>query len=403
MTFPFEALSGASRQTGLVIGTLIGFAFGYTLERAGFGRAPKLAAQFYGTDLTVLKVMFGAIVTALLGMVVLSGIGLVDFKAVADQAASATFLWPMIAGGFALGVGFIVSGYCPGTSFVAAASGKLDGLAVVIGVIAGQVLYAEMEWRPFLSRFHNSGSLGNLYLWELVKLPASSGPAVLAIAVTVIAIAAFVGAEKLEKLFGAKVDSAAGAMGAGRHGRAVFAGFAAAALAGVAALALPVRSDARTRDAIPIPALALAHRVLEEPWTVRVIDLRPREQCAARRIPGSECVPAEKLADLRLAWSSTARDVVFVGAAESGALPAAAAAFPGRLYSLEGGFRSWEEFALAAPRPPAADASPAERDLYRLRAGIHSAVTGMKAAPPPPVPTGAGPGPRKAGGGGCGG
>ena len=34
----------------------------FLLERAGFGRADKLAAQFYLRDLTVFKVMFSAIV-----------------------------------------------------------------------------------------------------------------------------------------------------------------------------------------------------------------------------------------------------------------------------------------------------------------------------------------------------
>ena len=43
----------------------IGAAFGWTLERAGLGNARKLAGQFYGTDFTVVKVMFSAIVTAM--------------------------------------------------------------------------------------------------------------------------------------------------------------------------------------------------------------------------------------------------------------------------------------------------------------------------------------------------
>ena len=54
--------------TGLLIGTLIGFAFGFVLERAGFGNAKNLAAQFYLTDTRVLKVMFSAIATASAGM-----------------------------------------------------------------------------------------------------------------------------------------------------------------------------------------------------------------------------------------------------------------------------------------------------------------------------------------------
>ena len=401
--FPFDSLSAGYREIGLVVGTLIGFGFGFTLERAGFGRAQKLAAQFYGTDLTVIKVMFGAIVTAMLGMVVLSGTGLVDFKAVADQATSATFLWPMIVGGLALGVGFIVSGYCPGTSFVAAASGKLDGLAVVGGVIAGQLIYAELEWRPWLAHFHNSSNLGNLYLWELLHLPARTGPAIVALGVVAMAVTAFLFSDWIEKRFIARATALAQPEAAGRKGRAVFVGFATAGAIGIAALAIPTSSHAGTREALPIAQLDLARLVLDEPWKVRVIDVRPMEQCAKRRIPGAECVPAGKLAALQLADAPAARDIVLVSAQDLVALPASAAGFPGRLHALAGGFAGWEQFALTAPAPLAPDATPADRNLYRLRAGINSAMTGMKTAPPPPASTSTSAGAPKKGGGGCGG
>ena len=42
----------------LLAAPAIGFAFGWFLERGGLGHAPKLAGQFYLTDLTVFKVMF---------------------------------------------------------------------------------------------------------------------------------------------------------------------------------------------------------------------------------------------------------------------------------------------------------------------------------------------------------
>ena len=45
-----------------------GFGFGFVLERSGFGRASVLAAQFYFTDMRVLKVMFSSIVTALVAI-----------------------------------------------------------------------------------------------------------------------------------------------------------------------------------------------------------------------------------------------------------------------------------------------------------------------------------------------
>ncbi len=59
----------------LLAAPAIGFAFGWFLERGGLGSAPKLAGQFYLTDLTVFKVMFSALVTAMLGRVLARSAG----------------------------------------------------------------------------------------------------------------------------------------------------------------------------------------------------------------------------------------------------------------------------------------------------------------------------------------
>ncbi|HET9594683.1 MAG TPA: hypothetical protein VFP65_03830, partial [Anaeromyxobacteraceae bacterium] len=102
---------------------------------------------------------------------------------------------------------------------------------------------------------------------------------------------------------------------------------------------------------------------------------------------------------LGLADASPARDLVLVAEGSLAATPPAATAFPGRVLALSGGWKAWEEYALAPPPPPAADADPAARDEFRLRAGLQSALTGMKAAPPPPAPSAAPAGPRRSGGG----
>jgi hypothetical protein len=230
MMFPFESLSDERRALGLAVAVVIGIAFGFVLERSGFGRAQKLVGQFYGTDMTVLKVMFTGIVTAMLGAVVLSGLGLLDLKAVSFSYP--TFLWPMIVGGLVLGAGFITSGYCPGTSLVATASGKLDGLATVGGVIAGGLLYAELQ--PHLRGFNDSGRKGPFFLYDLLHLR----PGLVAALVTLLAIGAFVGAERIERL----VNGSAPAPTAAR--RWVFAGLVAVAVVAVATIALPGATSA---------------------------------------------------------------------------------------------------------------------------------------------------------------
>ncbi len=57
----------------------IGFCFGFILESSGFGDSRRLAAQFYFSDLRVLKVMFTAIVVAMLLVFWATALGLLDY------------------------------------------------------------------------------------------------------------------------------------------------------------------------------------------------------------------------------------------------------------------------------------------------------------------------------------
>jgi uncharacterized membrane protein YedE/YeeE len=168
----------------------IGVAFGFTLERAGLGNAKKLTGQFFLTDLTVFKVMFSAIVTAMLGLFWCSRLGWVDLNAL---ALPETYLRPQLAGGLIFGAGFALAGLCPGTSCVAAASGRGDGLAVIGGLFAG-VLGAGLSFPLFLD-FYDSDARGAWTLPSLLHL--SYGTVVLLI--SIVAILGFIGAEAIER------------------------------------------------------------------------------------------------------------------------------------------------------------------------------------------------------------
>jgi len=351
--FPFDSLVTGAREVGLIGAVVIGFAFGFVLERAGFGRASKLTAQFYLTDMTVLKVMFGAIVTAMTGLVLASGLGLVDLQSVSEGIASPTFVWPMLVGGLLLGVGFIVSGYCPGTSAVSTASGNLDGLLTFAGVIIGSVLYGEVQ--PLLHGFHVSGDLGPLFLYQVLGVPAP----VLALGVALMAMGAFLGAERLERVFSAKrAGLPAPAVGPTPARRIAFATFSGVAALGLVTLAFPGRpsaGEAATR-ALPITASELAQRVIEAPWKVRVIDVRDEAACLAARVPGSACVPLAKLGEAGLEAATDGRALVLVADGDLAEVPAAARAYRGDVMALAGGYAAWKR---EAPTTPAAAAAPA--------------------------------------------
>lgn len=104
--FPIEAVYG--KVGYYLVGLLIGFAFGYVLEMGGFGNSTKLAAQFYLTDMTVFKVMFTAIVVAMVLVFGATGLGLLDYS---RAYVNPTYLWPGIVGGIIMGVGFVIGGF----------------------------------------------------------------------------------------------------------------------------------------------------------------------------------------------------------------------------------------------------------------------------------------------------
>ena len=115
----------------------VGIAFGVILERAGLGDPRVIAGQLLGRDFTVVRVMFGAIITAMLGVVWASSMGWIDPSTIAMPP---TDLPAQALGAVIFGGGFALAALCPGTACVAAASGRRDGLAAVGGLFAGTAL-----------------------------------------------------------------------------------------------------------------------------------------------------------------------------------------------------------------------------------------------------------------------
>jgi rhodanese-related sulfurtransferase len=198
MNFPlpeFIAVSAANPWTYLLFG-VIGFAFGFTLEMSGFGDSRKLAAQFYFTELTVLKVMFTAIVTAMVLLFGAVSLGILNFSQV---WVNPTYLWSGILGGLIMGVGFIIGGFCPTTSLASASTGKIDGMLFMLGGFVGAFLFGETE-PLFTHWYNNAGYYGRVTLDQVFNLPVG----VVVLLVVLMALFMFWGAEQLERIVGKK-------------------------------------------------------------------------------------------------------------------------------------------------------------------------------------------------------
>lgn len=335
---------GVFGSTGSVVaGVLIGVAFGWFLERGGLGDARKLSGQFYLTDLTVFKVLFTALVTAMLGVFWLARVGILEPRLL---DAPPTFLVPALVGGAVFGVGFLLGGLCPGTSCVSASSGRIDGMLVVVGMFVGVLAF--MELHPFLEAFHNSTERGVFTLPALLGL----GPGLVVAGVTVAALLSFAVSDRID-----------GGPRAGRARRPLAVG---ALLLGLGA-AVPLGTEAGwTGDAAPARARmtseALAHTLRDGEVDLRVLDVRSAGAFRDFHLPLAQSAPLETLGRMQL--DPEERTVVYGFGSADGERARVLLTRLGarRVQVLEGGALDWLRTVML-PRLPV-DATPEERRRF---------------------------------------
>jgi uncharacterized protein len=190
MSGPFFIHGFFGNGMSLLIALIIGIFFGFFLERGGLGNATKLVGQFYFYDMTVFKLMFTSIITAMLGLFWLSYFGFLDLSLVYIVP---TYILPQIVGGLLFGIGFVMGGLCPGTSCVALTTGRIDGFILILGMILGIFVFGEAF--PLIRDFYYSTPAGNVTFPQILNISYGT----LVFVTVIIAIAGFVAAENIEK------------------------------------------------------------------------------------------------------------------------------------------------------------------------------------------------------------
>lgn len=379
-------LAFQNAEVQLLTAIVLGFLFGFSLERGGFGNARKLAGQFYLHDMTVFKVMFTAILVAMVGLYTLVGLGWVDM---ARMWVNPTFMWAQVVGGFVLGMGFIMSGLCPGTSVVSAASGRWDGLVTLAGIFVGTGIFAlAVDWFPGLEALYHSGDMGVSILPQLFGLPTL--PFVFVI--VLVAGTAFIGAEAVEQTFKARyseVELTPRSVPFAKFGLAATLSLVLVVGLGLRPGPSPEAPATRAITGEPIAALTLAERLIAEDPDLLVVDLR---QDAEDGIPGAYPVGLDSTALPVLAGADEATDVVILDA--DGTLDRIPAGWPDRATYriLRGGWAAWDVEVLTAATPE--NTTDDALAWVRYQNGISAFFSGTTAAPvvapPPAIPTGAG-------------
>jgi uncharacterized membrane protein YedE/YeeE len=137
----------------LLIGFAIGCAFGAILYLGGASSYRRILGTLLLKDMAIIKLMMTAIGVGTLGVYLL------DMGGLANMSIKPAYVWGVIVGGVIFGIGWAVSGYCPGTCVVGASEGKKDAIFTVLGAFTGAFLF----------------SLAYPYLENLLIKPANYG------------------------------------------------------------------------------------------------------------------------------------------------------------------------------------------------------------------------------------
>ena len=168
-------LDNLASQKAFLVSLLIGLLFGIALERAGFGSSRRLAGIFYFRDMAVLKVMFTAVVVAMLGLLYLTKLGWLDAEQLYYMP---TVYGAAVIGGLIFGSGMVLARGCSGRLLVLAATGNLRAVisGLVFAVVAQMSLHGWLSpLRDWLAGLWVTPNGANVQILDSLGLPSWFG------------------------------------------------------------------------------------------------------------------------------------------------------------------------------------------------------------------------------------
>jgi len=119
----------------LILGLATGILFGFLLQRGGLIRFEKQVGMLLLKDFTVLKFMMTAISVGMVGIIILSHFGVLNL------AHRPMNIGALVIGSSLFGIGWALTGLCPGTSMGALGEGRLHAVFAIAGMLVGAMLF----------------------------------------------------------------------------------------------------------------------------------------------------------------------------------------------------------------------------------------------------------------------
>ncbi|MFW5856322.1 MAG: DUF6691 family protein [Planctomycetota bacterium] len=146
-------------MTAVCLGLLSGLVFGYIITRVGATNPDRMARAHLMEDPDIPQFMLTA--------VLVSAVGLTGLVAV-DRADLSVLPTSLLATGLAavlFGIGWGLTGYCPGTAWAAAGEGRMDALFALAGGLAGTAAFAHLHG-AILPVLYGPTNVGKLTLMD---------------------------------------------------------------------------------------------------------------------------------------------------------------------------------------------------------------------------------------------
>ncbi|MFA6598535.1 MAG: YeeE/YedE thiosulfate transporter family protein [Ignavibacteriaceae bacterium] len=354
-------------ELNFVVAIFVGIAFGFILEQAGFSTSKKLVGLFYGYDFTVLRVFFTAGLVAMIGVIAFDHWGLLDISLV---YINPTFLWSAIVGGLIMGLGFVIGGFCPGTSVCAAAIGKIDAMIFVGGSFLGVLIFG--EGYPLFENLYKAAPWGNVRIFETLGMSQS----LFAFLLTIVAVGAFWATTLIENKINGKPNPEF-------NSKPLYYGLTGLALIlALSAFALPERrqsllaeiNDSRFVNGYQVDAVdcdELAFNIVDKDKNLQIIDIRSQKDFEAMTLPNSTRLTLENLFEKNAHKLLTIKHKKNVFVADDEATEKKAAVLAKELgyseiYYLEGGLKQFRKDILNFTMTTAGT-NQHEIDTYRFR------------------------------------
>jgi len=123
-------------MTQIILAGVFGLLFGFILYKSGAANPQRIIDMLRLKDFHLVKVILLAIGTSSLSLFTLSALGIID----AHFSIKTAYVGVMV-GGLIFGIGWAISGFCPGTSVSALGAGRKDAFVFIGGGLVGAFIF----------------------------------------------------------------------------------------------------------------------------------------------------------------------------------------------------------------------------------------------------------------------